>query len=155
MKNDEFEKKLVDALPLMYGYALKLTGGEDRARDLVQETAVKALSKYYCYVTDENFKCWLYTILYNTFLNDCKREARCVYVDDNVLSDMAFCDVTVDACDMMCVVSLLPKRFGVPLEMLISGYKYCEIADTMDIPIGTVKSRINKARNCLRESVMA
>lgn len=155
MKKDEFEKVLVEALPFMLNYALKLTGDEDCARDLVQEVAVKVLSKYYSYVSDVNFNGWLSTIIYNTFVNERKRESRCVFVYGDALENIAFCDIAVDERELKRFVDVLPQQFGVLLMMLVSGYSYCEIAKKLDLPMGTVKSRIHKVRNFLREYIRA
>ena len=154
MERDEIEKLLLCVLPSLKSYALTLTGDDCRADDLLQETVLKILNNRGAYVLNFNFKGWAATIMHNIFINESKRSSRCVNISDDSFFDAPFDDCVVDSREIIGIVSRLPLSFRVPLEMFVGGYKYCEIAERMNVPIGTVKSRINKARSCLRGRFM-
>lgn len=154
MEKHDFEKELVYALPQMLRYAMQLTCDEDRAHDLVQDATVKALLKYTYYIDDNNLNGWLHTIIYHTFLNNKKHSSYSVNVSDESFFEQPFLDTACDAREVLRAVGMLPIPFRVPLEMFAQGYSYCEIAASMNIPLGTVKSRISKARVYLRKYLM-
>ena len=154
MEQDEIEKRLLDVLPALKCYALSLTGNEQRADDLLQDVVLNILSKRNCYFYNLNFKGWAMTIMHNIAINDSKRSSHCVYVRDNSFFDTPYCDTNADAREIKRFIGLLPSSFRVPFEMFVCGYRYCEIAEKIDVPVGTVKSRIHAARIRLRECFM-
>lgn len=151
MEKNEFEKELVDALPLLFCHAFKLTGSEDGACELVQSVALKALAKYAYYVSDENFNGWLYSIVYNTFLNDCKRSSRSVATADFSFFDSGYRDDSIDSYDIYNAMNKLDVEYRSVFSLYADGYMYHEIAERLSMPLGTVKSRIHTARKRLRE----
>ena len=155
----EFHYKLVSLEPSLNRFAYKLTADKEDARDLVQETFLKALRYYNKYVYESNFKAWTYTIMKNTYINNYRRGLRQNYFRDqtkesyfiNQTSSIGTDDPdsTYSAIEINQNIELLKDMFRIPLKMHISGYKYKEIADKLDLNIGTVKSRIFLSRKQL------
>lgn len=157
MEAKSFDRELTSLEPVLRRYAYSLTLNMEDAKDLVQETFVKALSNEDKFDAQTNIKAWLYTILKNTFINNYRRRSRSETiftseVKDFVLnskpalsnpeSDMNFKDLTV-------LVNSLEPEFRIPFQMHDGGYKYQEIADELGLQLGTVKSRIHFSRRKL------
>ena len=151
MKHDEIKKEILILQPILKRYALSLTRDEQNANDLVQEVTLKVLCNMKAYYRDKNFEGWTMVMMYNMFANECKRMARFKNVPEEILIESFFCEENIDTRDIMRIVALLPKECSIPLKMLTRGYRYYEIAELMNIPIGTVKSRIHIARTKLRK----
>ena len=150
MKNDEIKKKLIVLQPTLKQHALALTKDEERANDLLQEVTLKVLCNMKAYYIDQNFKKWTMVIMNNIFANECRRLARQANLPDETYIEEVFHDNSTEMREIAHLISLLPKECRTPLKMFARGYKYCEIAERMNIPIGTVKSRIHIARTRLR-----
>ncbi len=150
MKNDEIKKKLMVLQPTLKQHALALTKDEERANDLLQEVTLKVLCNMKAYYIDKNFKKWTMVIMNNIFANECRRLAKQANLPDETFVEEIFCDNSTEMREIAHLISLLPKECRTPLKMFARGYKYCEIAERMNIPIGTVKSRIHIARTKLR-----
>ena len=141
-------------------FAYKLTSDREEANDLLQETSLRALDNEDKYVPDTNFKGWMYTIMRNIFINNYRKVVRDqTFVDhtDNLYhlnsSQESGFDSTEQAYDMReihKVVNNLPKEYKIPFAMHVSGFKYREIADKLNLPLGTVKSRIFFTRQRLQ-----
>jgi RNA polymerase sigma-70 factor (ECF subfamily) len=155
-----FQRDLLGLQDELLRFAYKLTANRDEANDLLQETSLKALDNEDKYAPDTNFKGWMYTIMRNIFINNYRKMVRDqTFVDTtdnqyhlNLSQDTAF-DSTESAYDlkeMHRVVNALPKEYKQPFSMHISGFKYREIAEKLDLPIGTVKSRIFFTRKRLQ-----
>ena len=159
MDTQLFNKRLNDITNILSGYAMRLTRNREEARDLVQDTIYKALRYRDKYSDETNFNGWVYTIMKNTFLNAKKRGAlvRFMSVDEspslfnslhhsaeNVVSDINHSDIEL-------AIASLKDGIRIPFVMSVAGFQYGEIAEEMCIPIGTVKSRIFKARSILSE----
>ncbi len=158
-----FEKQLVMAQNELHRFAIKLTANIEEADDLLQETSLKALDNKDKFTPDTNFKGWLYTIMRNLFINNYRKSSRDkTYVDQtenmfliNLNRDYAV-DYTEEAYDVKEIhraVHALPKEYRIPFAMHISGFKYKEIAERLDLPIGTVKSRIFFTRQKLQKEL--
>jgi len=161
----QFEAEALVHLDALYGLALRLTGGDrGRAEDLVQETALKAWRGWDGFEPGTNARAWLLTILRNTFINEFRRMQRHpdpVTFDEiaerSVFADVAeedpeggFFDRLVDA-EVSRAVDELPDEFRVPVVLSdLEGLSYQEISDVMGIPVGTVKSRLHRARRRLQ-----
>jgi RNA polymerase sigma-70 factor (ECF subfamily) len=141
-------------------FAYKLTANREEADDLLQETSLKALDNEDKYAPDTNFKGWMYTIMRNIFINNYRklvREQTFVDQTDNLYhlslpqnSGFESTESSYDAKEMRRVVNALPKEYKEPFSMHVSGYKYREIAEKLDLPLGTVKSRIFFTRQRLQ-----
>lgn len=163
MKTATFSQALLDMQAELRHFAYKLTADRDDADDLLQETSLKALDNQEKYVTETNFKGWLYTIMRNIFINNYRKAVRDqMYVDytDNLhflnlgidLTDDSM-ETSYDSKEIRRAVNALPKEYRVPFVMYVSGFKYREIADRLDLPLGTVKSRIHFTRKKLKEDL--
>lgn len=163
MKTMNFDNRLVNMQEELRRYACRLTIDPHEADDLVQETALKALTNKDKFTEGTNFKGWMYTIMKNIFINDYRKNAReQTYVDktDNLhfidSSQDLFADCIekkYDNKELKKVIMSLPNDFRIPFVMFTSGYKYREISDKLNLPIGTVKSRIFSTRKRLQRDL--
>ncbi|MGY4385222.1 RNA polymerase sigma factor (sigma-70 family) [Pedobacter sp. UYP24] len=147
----------------LQSFALKFTNDEDDAKDLVQDTMLKAIRYSDRYQSGTNLRAWLYTILRNTFINDYRRNSRreqVVTVTDDIssaqLSKSAACNLgegKFTMNDIQFALKKLQPELYTPFIKYFEGYKYHEIADELNIPIGTVKTRIHVARQLLKKTL--
>jgi RNA polymerase sigma-70 factor (ECF subfamily) len=168
LRSDAFAQEALPWLDAVYRFALRLTGGDrDRAEDLAQETYLRAHRFWNTFESGTNVKSWLFTICRNTYLHDrekasSRRERAIADLDprSEALAAMSAVDVrganpeseffglliedeVVDAIDE------LPEEFREVLVLSDLGdLKYTEIAEVLDIPVGTAKSRLFRARSC-------
>jgi len=141
-------------------FALKLTKDSEEANDLLQETMLKAYTNRDKFAEGTNLKAWLYTIMKNTFITNYQRMVRRnTFIDttdnlhyinssDNTTQNLAFSSFALS--DMNTAIDDLDDAYKVPFMMHFRGFKYHEIADRLNIPIGTVKNRIHIARKELK-----
>lgn len=158
-----FEKGLLDMQGELFRFALKLTANREEANDLLQETSLKALDNIDKYTPETNFKGWMYTIMRNIFINNYRKEMReQTYVDQtdnlyhlNLPQDSGFesTESTYDLKEIHRVVNALPAEYRTPFSMHVAGFKYREIADKLNLPLGTIKSRIFFTRQRLQEEL--
>lgn len=152
MSTVQFSNKLIGLENSLKYYALSLTSDMDRANDLVQETFLKALTYQDKFAADTNFKAWVYTIMKNTFINDYRKAAksRNSLTGSNsefhlkITKDRMYPspDSFYSSNEIEKSISALEDEYRIPFQMFLDGYKYKEIADKLDLPLGTVKSRI-------------
>lgn len=162
----DFEKIALPHRNLLYNYALRLTGNYDDADDLLQETYLKAFRFFDKFETGTNIKAWLYRIMKNSFINDYRKngkepdkidyedvqnfyenikasEIKANHFEEDVYSNML--DDNINGA-----LNSLPEDFRTVIILSdIEGYTYDEIADFIDIPVGTVRSRLHRARKML------
>ena len=155
MEKHELEKLLLAAMGQLYKFAYKLTRDYDRANDLLQETFLRVLYNAEKFEDDGKFMNWAFAIMRNAFRNNCRREELCVAAEESLYS-IAFttkddCTSNVEVNDIYCAIDELPDNSGKVMRLLISGHKYVEIAVRMEMPIGTVKTRINISRSLLKQ----
>jgi RNA polymerase sigma-70 factor (ECF subfamily) len=156
-----FGERLEQLRPSLNRHARTLTQNRDEALDLVQETIYKALKYSEKYREETNFGGWVYTIMRNTFINQANRKKRARFRSLDETPSLA--NSTRHSIDSVSVYSgnkelellvlSLNESVRKPFVMSISGFQYDEIAEEMDIPIGTVKSRIFRAREILMQSM--
>ena len=151
MKSVSFRKDLVGVQDELLRFAYKLTTDREEANDLLQETSLKALDNEDKYMPDTNFKGWMYTIMRNIFIID--RTDNLYHL--NLPQDTGFesTEKAYDLKEMHRVVNSLPKEYRVPFAMHVSGFKYREIAEKLNLPLGTIKSRIFFTRQKLQEEL--
>lgn len=157
MKAKEFQNELIGLQDNLMRFASSLTYNKDDAKDLVQETNLKALTYRDNFEDDTNIKAWTFTILKNTHINNYRKTIK---------KNMA-----IDSSDSQFLLNSIPERngpeseylykemakkvenlddfFRIPFMMHASGYKYKEIAQNLNLKIGTVKSRIFLSRKQL------
>ena len=161
MDTAKFRRDLLEVQSELQRFAYKLTADRDEANDLLQETSLKALGNMDKYAPDTNFKGWVYTIMRNIFINNYRKEVRDqIFVDqtDNQFhinslheSEDYITDNGYDTKEIYRVVHSLPRDYRIPFLMHLSGFKYREIAEKLDLPLGTVKSRIFFTRQQLQQ----
>jgi RNA polymerase sigma-70 factor (ECF subfamily) len=157
----EFNSEVISlSKPLKY-FALNLTSNDEEAKDLLQETLLKAISNRDKFIEKTNLKAWCYTIMKNIFINNYRRAVKKKTIVDNT-KDLYFINIpqsnssfapesTYSEREILKKIEILKDEYKVPFNMYFDGYKYKEIADYLDLPIGTVKSRIFLARKQLME----
>ncbi len=163
MKTVDFTQHLLSIQTELFRFAFKLTADREEANDLLQETSLKALDNEEKFTPDTNFKGWMYTIMRNIFINNYRKVVRDqTFVDqtDNLYhlslpqeSGLDSTESRYDLKEMHRIVNSLPKEYKVPFSMHVSGFKYREIAEKLDLPLGTVKSRIFFTRQRLQEEL--
>lgn len=160
MNTSQFQKKLLGMQENMMNFALMLTANREDAQDLLQETSLKVLDNREKYVDNRNFKGWVLTVMRNIFINNYHRVLRTQTVVEqdvdlynlHVTNDSSF-DTPDGTCQLQEItgaIDALNEELKAPFSMYVSGYRYHEIAETLHIPLGTVKSRIFFARQELK-----
>ena len=147
-----FKQRLVGLQGNLYNFACQLTSDRDAAQDLVQDTTLKVLDNEAKYVDNVNFKGWVFTIMRNIFINNYRRQVRSATVVDTTedLYHLNLCqesglttpEGSFAAKEISVAINSFAKEYKVPFTMYLAGYKYSEIAKKMNLPLGTVKSRI-------------
>jgi RNA polymerase sigma-70 factor (ECF subfamily) len=149
--------------PVLHSFAYNLTKDSEGAKDLYQETAIRAISNREKFNPGTNFKAWLFTIMKNIFINDYRKRAKrrtVVDTTDNlyyinsgstVIDNSAESNILMKELRLM--INSLEDSMKIPFEMHFQGFKYQEIADELDLPLGTVKSRIFFARKVLKREI--
>ncbi|MFN8416362.1 MAG: sigma-70 family RNA polymerase sigma factor [Cytophagaceae bacterium] len=169
-KDALFEAEFMHLLTPLYNFAFRLTYDEDDAHDLVQETYLKAYRFFESYEKGTNAKAWMFRILKNTFINEYRKkskepnkvdyqEVESYYnsddVDEPITSDLrldAFKDMIGD--EVANALNALDVDFRTIIILCdLEGFTYEEMAKILDIPIGTVRSRLHRARNLLKEKL--
>lgn len=161
--NRSFEDRLVGLKGNLLNFAYQLTSNKEQAEDLLQDTALKALDNEEKYVDNVNFKGWIFTIMRNIFINNYRQKVRQSTVIDQTedLFHLNVCqesgletpEGTVAVKEITIIINSFPEEFRVPFNMFVAGYKYNEIAERLNLPLGTIKSRIFCARKKLREEL--
>ncbi|MGD8426157.1 MAG: sigma-70 family RNA polymerase sigma factor [Balneolaceae bacterium] len=170
-KQEDFEEEIIPHLDAMYNFALRLTSDPSDAEDLVQDTIVKAYRFFSSYEKGTNAKAWLFRILKNSYINNYRKKSkqpnqvdydevstfyetiRAERTDTSDLEDKMFRDLIDD--DISNALEDLPEDFRtVVLLCDVEGFTYEEIANMLDVPIGTIRSRLHRGRNLLKAQLM-
>ena len=156
-----FQANLMNLQSNLLNCAYMLTSNRDDAYDLLQDTTLKALDNQDKYAENTNFKAWVMTIMRNIFINNYRRTARAATVVDttdnlyhlNLSQDSGFesPEESYGASEITMAINEFSDEYRIPFSMHVAGYKYNEIAEKMNLPLGTVKSRIFFARKKLQE----
>lgn len=163
MDKMQFQQRLVSLQEHMMNFAIKLTANRDDALDLLQDTTLKVLDNQEKFVDNVNFTGWVMTIMRNIFINNYHKVVRVQsIVDQN--ADLYNLNITNDFIsgspdkiyqiqEVTKAVTELNNELKVPFSLYLNGYKYHEIAEKLDMPLGTVKSRIFFARKELQNAL--
>jgi RNA polymerase sigma-70 factor (ECF subfamily) len=169
-----FEQDAMQYARQLYSAAMRMTRNPSDAEDLVQETFLKAYRAYHTFEAGTNLKAWLYRILTNTYINKYRKDTRRpsevdlgsvedLYLYRNIGSEESaeaarttedrVLDGLVEA-DIKKAVEDLPENFRLPVLLAdLEGFSYKEISDILDIPIGTVMSRLHRGRKAMQKSL--
>ena len=168
-----FERDAMEFAPQLYSAALRMTRNPADAEDIVQETFLKAYRGYHTFTEGTNLKAWLYRILTNTYINRYRKlQRRPSEVELGDLEDFYLfkrigetgtgggasrsaeeevLESIVDS-DVRGALEALPEHFRLPVLLAdVEGFSYKEIAEIMDVPIGTVMSRLHRGRKALQK----
>jgi RNA polymerase sigma factor (sigma-70 family) len=159
----EFNHQLTTLGNGLERFALSLTNNTDDAMDLVQETFLKAILNREKFAEYTNLKAWVYTIMKNSFINNYRRSTRQsttfdntkdnYYLNNSKVANAGNPESDLRASEIQARIDRLEDDLKIPFQMYQEGYKYKEIAEEMNIKIGTVKSRIHFGRKKLQEQI--
>ncbi|MEM6397754.1 MAG: RNA polymerase sigma factor [Bacteroidota bacterium] len=165
MNQQEFLTSINQIENLLFAFALKLTRSQQDAQDLMQETTMKAFRHRNKFKPGTNFKSWTSTIMRNTFINNYRKQKSRKHVN-NSIDDFSFAIETTNTIpnegehnlrleELRGMLGRIGEIYRVPFSMFCNGYEYKEIANHLQIPIGTVKSRIFLARKKMKAQIRA
>lgn len=168
----DFERDALQYSRQLYSAAMRMARNPADAEDLVQETFLKAYRAYDSFEEGTNLKAWLYRILTNTYINKYRKDSRrpsevdLSDVEDLYLYRRLGSEDTAEAArttedrvldglvesDIKAAVEELPENFRMPVLLAdLEGFSYKEIAEILDIPIGTVMSRLHRGRKAMQK----
>lgn len=157
---EAFKKRLLGLQGNLLSFAYQLTTNREQAQDLLQDTTLKALDNEDKYVENVNFKGWIFTIMRNIFINNYRQTVRKATVIDqtedlyhlNICQDSGLNtpDGSFAVKEISQAINSFSDDYRIPFSMHVAGYKYQEIAEKMNLPLGTVKSRIFFTRRRLQ-----
>lgn len=169
---ERFERDALPLLDQLYGAAMKMTRKPQDAQDLVQDTYLKAYAAFDSFTEGTNLKAWLYRIMTNTYINGYRRRQREPHLGTvDELEDwqmggaesttaMSSRSAEAEAIDrtpdsvVTRALNALPEDFRMAVYLAdVEGFSYQEIADIVDVPIGTVMSRLHRGRGRLRTAL--
>lgn len=161
MNSLKFQDRLLGLQDNLLNFAYMLTANREEAKDLLQDTTLKALDNEDKYIDNVNFKGWVFTIMRNIFINNYRRVVRNQTIIDqtedlyhlNLPQDSGFAspEGSFTVKEITTAINSFSEEYRIQFSMHVAGYKYHEIAEKMDLPLGTVKSRIFFARQRLQE----
>ncbi len=170
-KQEDFNEEIIPHLDALYNFGLRLTSDPNDAEDLVQDTIVKAYRFFSSYEKGTNAKAWLFRILKNSYINNYRKKSkkpqevdydevssfyetiRAERTDTSDLEDKMFRDLIDD--DLSHALEEIPEDFRtVVLLCDVEDFTYEEIANMLDVPIGTIRSRLHRGRNLLKAQLM-
>lgn len=158
-----FRKNLLNLQSNLMNFAYQLTADREAAADLLQDTTLKALDNEEKFTSDSNFKGWVMTIMRNIFINNYRKTVRQATIVDTT-DDLYHINISQESAlespegsitvkEINAILESFDEEFRVPFNMHVAGYKYSEIAEELNLPVGTVKSRIFFARKRLRAAL--
>lgn len=163
MNTKTFQSKLLEVQDNLLNFAYLLTSNHDDAYDLLQDTTLKVLDNEDKYVENTNFKGWAFTIMRNIFINHYRKISRARTVIDHSddlyqlnlpqNSGLETPEGAISSKEIHALIDGFRDELRVPFSMHLAGYKYAEIAEQLDMPVGTIKSRIFIARKSLQQQL--
>lgn len=170
-RHRDFEREALPHTELLYNYALRMTNNSADADDLLQETFLKAFRFWDKYEQGTNIRAWLFRIMKNSFINRYRKETKEPATVEYAEVEPYYTSVKDDAADandlqqtvygnlldddVAAAVAALPEDFRTVVILCdIEGLTYEEIADFVDVPLGTVRSRLHRGRKLLRDRLL-
>lgn len=170
LKQREFDAEMIPHMDALYNFAIRLANDPNDAEDLVQDTIVKAYRFFASYERGTNAKAWLFRILKNSYINNYRKQSKQPFQvdydeistyyesvrsersDTTDMEEIMYRELLDD--EVTSALNRLPEDFRtVVLLCDIEGFTYEEIANMLDVPIGTIRSRLHRGRNLLRTSL--
>ncbi|MDX1640441.1 MAG: sigma-70 family RNA polymerase sigma factor [Balneolaceae bacterium] len=170
-KQKDFNEEIIPHLDALYNFGLRLTSDPNDAEDLVQDTIVKAYRFFSSYEKGTNAKAWLFRILKNSYINNYRKKSkkpqevdydevatfyetiRAERTETSDLEDKMFRELIDD--ELSQALDNIPEDFRtVVLLCDVEDFTYEEIANMLDVPIGTIRSRLHRGRNLLKAELM-
>lgn len=159
----EFNQKFEFLADSLNAFAYNLTKNTEDAKDLYQETAFRVITNRDKFKPETNFKAWTFTIMKNIFINNYRKKVKTNTIIDST-DNLYFLNSGSSSIDndanknllmqeLQAMIDSLEENIRVPFVMHYEGFKYQEIADIFELPLGTVKSRIFFARKALKEMI--
>jgi RNA polymerase sigma-70 factor (ECF subfamily) len=163
MQNFQFVQEFNTHSNYLRNFAMKLTRDKSAADDLFQETALRAFRHQAQYISNTNLKAWLSTIMKNSFINLYRKQKRRSEIQDTT-SEGFYLNLSKDTIgnegemniniqEISRIIDSLDDGYRVPFLMAYQGYQYDEIQEKMNLPMGTIKSRIHHARRILKKQI--
>jgi RNA polymerase sigma-70 factor (ECF subfamily) len=165
MTTYEFDDNFNKMASVLNSFAYNLTKNTEEAKDLFQETAFRAMTNREKFNPGTNFKAWLFTIMKNIFINNYRKKMKANTIIDstenlyyinsgsNTIANSGENNILMK--ELQTMITGLEDGIRIPFMMHYEGYKYQEIAEELDLPLGTIKSRIFFARKALKTSIQA
>ena len=170
-RSKRFERDALQYMNQLYAAALRYTRDPDDAQDLVQDTYAKAYTSFHQFEPGTNLKAWLYRVLTTTFINTYRKDQRRPQTTDNEVEDWQLAasashtsdqgksaeDIALENLpdsDIKRALHEIPEEFRIAVYLAdVEGFSYKEIAEIVDVPAGTVMSRLHRGRKQLREKL--
>lgn len=162
MSDIDFSHQISSLQPSLHTFTKRFTRDQDESSDLVQETILKALTYKDKFKENTNLKGWLFTIMRNTFINNYRKTRRFKSVNDGkssvtkgIIDKNTFNNPAsnYEYHDIWKHINSLSEELLIPFKLYTSGFKYHEIAENQQMPIGTVKNRIFNARKEIQKKL--
>lgn len=155
----EFEEKILEHIDSLYNLAIRMTQNKQDAEDLVQEASLRAYRYFDKFKPGTNFKAWIMTIARNIYINDYRKKLKepqkidFEEVQNSIgLSEISGAQEEIFSESIQAVIDNLPEELRTTIILFyVEGFSYKELAGIMDIPIGTVMSRLYTARQILKK----
>ena len=148
---------------LLFGFAMKLTRNRENARDLMQETLMRGFQAKDRFKIGTHFKSWMTTIMYNSYINQYRKRKTRNRIEQPVedivslshhLTTEGSGEQNILKQELSDILDRVDEKYRIPFMMHFKGYQYNEIASELNVPIGTIKSRIFYARKKLKAMII-
>ena len=170
-RSKRFERDALQYMNQLYAAALRYTRNPDDAQDLVQDTYAKAYTSFHQFEPGTNLKAWLYRVLTTTFINTYRKDQRRPQRSDNEVEDWQLADAAshtsdqgksaeevalenLPDSDIKRALHEIPEEFRIAVYLAdVEGFSYKEIAEILDVPAGTVMSRLHRGRKSMQKAL--
>ena len=170
-RTKRFERDALQYMNQLYAAALRYTKNPDDAQDLVQDTYAKAYTSFHQFEPGTNLKAWSYRVLTTTFINNYRKDQRRPQTSDSEIEDWQLADAashtsdqgkstedvvleSLPDSDIKRALTEIPEEFRMAVYLAdVEGFSYKEIAEIVNVPTGTVMSRLHRGRKLLREKL--
>jgi RNA polymerase sigma-70 factor (ECF subfamily) len=170
-RNARFERDAIVYMDKLYAAALRYTKNPEDARDLVQDTYLKAFNSFHQFEEGTNLRAWMYRVLTTTFINSYRKDQRRPQLASGELEDWQLAEAqshtsdlgksaeaealeNLPDSDIKRALQEIPEEFRIAVYLAdVEGFSYKEIADIVEVPAGTVMSRLHRGRKLLREKL--